>query len=36
MKPIDWTTDLREKKYVDADTMSGMACSGGGCELIRL
>lgn len=36
LKPIDWVTDLHEKKFVDVDTMGAIACSGGACELVRL
>jgi len=33
MKPIDFTTALGEKKFVEIDTMGAVACAGGACEV---
>ena len=33
MKPIDFTTALKEKQFVDVDSMGAQACSGGACEI---
>ena len=32
-KPIDWKSDLTEKRYTDVDTMGAAACAGGACEI---
>jgi ribonucleoside-diphosphate reductase alpha chain len=33
IQPIDWTTQLSEKKFTDIDTMGSIACAGGECEI---
>jgi len=33
MKPISFANDLKEKHYVDVDTMGSQACSGNQCEI---
>lgn len=33
IKPIDWSTSLSRKEYVDVNTMGAQACSGGNCDL---
>lgn len=33
MKPIDFTTKLLEKEFVEVDTMGAVACAGNGCEI---
>lgn len=32
-RPLDWDSSLTEKKYIEADTITGAACSGGACEI---
>ena len=32
-KPIDFSTNLERRKYVDVDTLGAIGCSGGGCEI---
>lgn len=34
IKPIDFKGVLTEPRYIDADTMGAMACSGGACEIV--
>jgi ribonucleoside-diphosphate reductase alpha chain len=34
IRNIDWTTELHEKRYTDADTLGAVACSGGTCEIV--
>jgi ribonucleoside-triphosphate reductase len=31
--PINWTTELTQKKFVDINTLGAIACQGGGCEI---
>lgn len=31
--PIEWTTELTQKKYTDVDTLASAACVGGSCEI---
>ena len=33
LKEINWLEDVREKKYVDVDTIASAACVGGACEI---
>lgn len=33
LQPIDWDTDLVERRYVDADTLAAAACASGACEV---
>lgn len=33
IREIEWTTELKEKRYTDADTLGAVACSGGVCEI---
>lgn len=33
MTPIDFVTQLGEKKFTDVDTMGAIACQGGACEI---
>jgi len=33
MKPIDFTTALKEKQFVDVDSMGAQACAGGACSI---
>lgn len=32
-KPINFATDLKEKSFVDVNTLAGAACAGGVCDL---
>lgn len=32
-KPVDFTYELKEKKYTDIDTLGAIACSGSACEI---
>ena len=33
LQPIDFVTQLHEKKYTDVDTMGAIACAAGACEI---
>ena len=33
LSEINWLEDVREKKYVDVDTIASAACVGGACEI---
>ena len=33
LEPINWMSDLTEKKYTDVDTIASAACVGGACEI---
>ena len=33
VRDIEWTTELKEKKFTDVDTLGAVACSGGACEI---
>ncbi len=33
IKGIDFATELKEKNYVEADTLASQGCSGGACEI---
>jgi ribonucleoside-diphosphate reductase alpha chain len=33
LKEINWLEDVREKKYVEVDTIGAAACAGGACEI---
>lgn len=33
-KPVDFSKDLKERKYTDIDTMGAVACSGAACEIV--
>lgn len=33
-KSVDFTNDLRERKYTDIDTLGAVACAGNGCEIV--
>lgn len=32
-KPVDFVSELKEKKYTDIDTMGAVACAAGACEI---
>ena len=34
VRDIDWSTELHEKRFTDANTMGAIACSGGTCEIV--
>ena len=34
MQPVNFSEQLQQKKYVDANTMGAQACAGGVCELV--
>ena len=33
LREINWLEDVREKKYVEVDTIGAAACAGGACEI---
>ena len=33
LQPVDFTNELKTKKYTEIDTMGAAACVGGGCEI---
>ena len=33
LKQVDWSEDIRERKYTDVDTLAAAACAGGACEI---
>lgn len=33
LTPIDFSIELKEKKFVEADTLGSQACAGGACEI---
>jgi len=33
MKLIDFSEELKEKSFVDADTLASQGCAGGACEI---
>lgn len=32
-KPIEWTDEIRAKRFTDVDTLGAAACAGGACEI---